>query len=69
MRERYESGAGASRFTALDDEDYGEGTGFRQLPDATNDPKLWLMRCKPNHEKMLVRACIYEYPPRLAPPP
>ena len=52
VRERYESGNRA-QFTHADDEEAGEGR-FRDLPDASRDPKLWLMRCKDNKEKMLV---------------
>ena len=54
VRERYESGNRA-QFTHAEDDDIGE-TRFRELPDASRDPKLWLMRCKPNQEKMLVSA-------------
>ena len=51
VRQRYESGQ--AHFTNAEDEE-DEQARFRDLPDATRDPKLWLMRCKDNKEKMLV---------------
>ncbi|KOO25260.1 transcription elongation factor spt5, partial [Chrysochromulina tobinii] len=56
VRERFE-GENAQRYTreALEeDEEDGSGARFRDLPDATRDPRMWLMKCKPNQEKMLV---------------
>jgi hypothetical protein len=53
VRQRYES-ADRAQVEYADDDDEGD-TRFRDLPDASRDPKLWLMRCKPNQEKMLVR--------------
>ena len=52
VRQRYEEGA-SSRFRHAEDDDDG-GERFRELPDAARDPKLWLLKCKPNQEKMLV---------------
>ena len=59
VRQRYES-ADRAQFTHADDEDTSD-TRFRDLPDASRDPKLWLMRCKPNHEKMLVISLMQKY--------
>ena len=58
VRERYE-GAGARPVYAEDME--SADTRFRELPDASRDPKLWLMRCKPNQEKMLVISLMQKY--------
>lgn len=58
VRQRYE-GEGATRFTHAEDED--DGGRFQELPDATRDPKLWLMKCKPNAEKMLVISLMQKY--------
>ena len=56
VRQRYESADAQGRFMDADDAlDQADGR-FKELPDASRDPKLWLMRCKPNHEKMLVSA-------------
>ena len=49
---RYESGRVGQRWSE-DDED-GDSR-FQELPDASKDPKLWLLRCKPGHERLLVR--------------
>ena len=56
---RYE-GEGASRFTHAEDiED--DDTRFKDLPDAARDPKLWIIKCKPNAEKMLVISLMQKY--------
>ena len=52
-KNRYESGHVGQRY-AEDDED--TDARFQELPDAMRDPKLWLLRCKPGHERLLVRA-------------
>ena len=51
-KNRYESGRVGQRY-AEDDED--TDARFQDLPDAQRDPKLWLLRCKPGHERLLVR--------------
>ena len=51
-KNRYESGQVGQRY-AEDDED--TDARFQDLPDAQRDPKLWLLRCKPGHERLLVR--------------
>ena len=59
VEERYADGAASGPRYADDDE---EGSGrFTSLPDAQKDPKLWLMRCKPGHEKMLVIQLMQKY--------
>ena len=50
-KNRYESGRVGQRY-AEDDED--TDARFQDLPDAQRDPKLWLLRCKPGHERLLV---------------
>ena len=50
-KNRYESGQVGQRY-AEDDED--TDARFQDLPDAQRDPKLWLLRCKPGHERLLV---------------
>jgi len=68
VRQRYESADAQGRFMDADDAlDQADGR-FKELPDASRDPKLWLMRCKPNHEKMLVRALTPLCHAYLAPP-
>ena len=57
VRQRFE-GDNAAKYTreAFEEEDEEGGSGaarFQDLPDATRDPRLWLMKCKPNQEKML----------------
>ena len=59
VEERYADGA-ASGPRYADDEEEGSGR-FTSLPDAQKDPKLWLMRCKPGHEKMLVIQLMQKY--------
>ena len=60
VRDRYESG-NAANFRNAEDDDAGGETRFKDLPDASRDPKLWLMRCKPNAEKMLVISLMQKY--------
>jgi len=59
VRERYENRPDQGAWD--DDEDFGEDTRFQELPDATRDPKLWLLKCKPGGEKMLIISLMQKY--------
>jgi transcription elongation factor SPT5 len=59
VKQRYE-GEGASRVAYAEDAE-DEGGRFKELPDAVTDPKLWLIKCKPNAEKMLVISLMQKY--------
>jgi hypothetical protein len=58
VRERYEGREDADMY---DEEDYGEDSRFTDLPDAQRDPKLWLLKCKPGHEKDLMIRLMQKY--------
>lgn len=60
VKQRYESGAAASRY-AEDGDDEEESHRFKHLPDAQRDPKLWLIKCKPNQEKRIIIALMQKF--------
>ena len=58
VRDKYENRPEADMY---DDEDYGDDSRFTDLPDAQRDPKLWLLKCKPGCERMLIISLMQKY--------